>query len=109
MTARPDGVSWTLSNYKHGRKYTSFSADCRTDLEAVGLTSSGQAAARELLSLSPRHEMLVIVGLSTANVSLYGPFLDVKSAHDRVLGALERLTVSFAPAGGSSKTMASRV
>jgi Cupin-like domain len=109
LTGSPDGVSWTLSNYKHGRKYTSFFADRRTDLKAVGLNSSGQAAAQELLSLSPRHEMLVIVGLTTANVSLYGPFLDVKGVNDRVLGALERLTASFALAAESSKTAVSRV
>jgi hypothetical protein len=105
LTGSPDGISWTLSNYKHGRKYTSFFADRRTDLNAVGLSSSGQAAAQELMSLSPRQEMQIIVGLTTANVSLYGPFLDVKGANDGVLGALTRLTGSFAPAAESSSSM----
>lgn len=98
LSSTPGGTSWTLNNYKHGRKYASFFADRRTDLNAIGLGPSGQAAARELLSLSPRHEIRVIVGLTTANVSLYGPVIEnVNADHDRVLGALQRLTESFAP------------
>ena len=98
LSAAPDGMSWTLSNYEHGRKYTSFFADRRTDLNAIGLSASGQAAAQELLSLSSRREIRVIVGLTTANVSLYGPFLDdVNLANDRVLAALQRLAESLAP------------
>jgi len=102
LTGRADGMSWTLSNYKHGRKYTSFFADRRTDLAAVGLTLDGQTAAEELLSLSPRREIGVIVGLTTANVSRYRTLLDAKSANDRALGALDRLTASFAPAAEST-------
>jgi hypothetical protein len=98
VTARPDGMSWTLSNYPHGRQYTSFFADRRTDLGAVGLSPSGQSAARELMALSPRREIRVIVGLTTANVALYGELGDITEVNDRLLIALQTLTDSLAPA-----------
>ena len=91
-------MSWTLSNYSHGRRYTSFFADRRTDLNELDLNPSGQAATRELLSLSPRHEIRVIVALTTANVSLFGPLHDVTDVNERVLCALRTLTESLAPA-----------
>lgn len=97
LTARPDGISWTLSNYKHGRRYTSFFADRRTDFNALGLGPSGQAATRELLSLSPRREFRVIVGLTTASVALYGEFDSLTDHNQRVLAALLALTESLAP------------
>jgi hypothetical protein len=63
---------------------TSF-ADRRTDLGAVGLSPTGQSAVRELISLSPRREIRVIAGLTTATVALYGELGDLTEVDDRLL------------------------
>ncbi len=96
LTANRHGMSWTLENYHHGRNYTSFFADRRTDFNYLGLSPVGAEAARELLSLSPRHEFRLIAGMSTSNVVLYGTFADDLCVANRsVLGALQRLTESL--------------
>lgn len=103
LSGNQEGLSWTLDNYQHGRRYTSFFADRRTDLSALSLNASGQEAARELLALSPRGEFRVIAGLTTANVSLYGGFAELNAVHERVLGALRQLTESFASNSNDSE------
>ena len=75
-------------------------ADRRADLEALGLNASGQAAVQTLLSVSSRREIRVVVGMSTANVALYGPLHeDVDVAHHRVVSALRTTRRIAAPRG----------
>lgn len=98
LAAVRQGTSWTLSNYHHGRKYKSFFADHKTDLNVLGLNTSGREAARKLLALSPRGEFRLIAGFSKSNVILFGKFAeDLCAANGRVLSALKQLTESLAP------------
>ena len=104
LSGNQEGWSWTLDKYQHGRRYTSFFADQRTDLNALSLSASGQRAARELLALSPRGEFRVIVGLTSANVSLYGEVAELSAVHEQVLDAMQQLTESFPSAGDCPQT-----
>jgi hypothetical protein len=106
LSGNQDGLSWTLANYRHGRSYTSFFVDRRTDLSELDVDTRGHAAARELLALSPRGEFRFIAGLTRANVSLFGEVVELAALHENVLGALKRLTESCRPVDGQARASA---
>ncbi len=100
-----DATSWTLRNYQHGRRYTSFFVQPRTNLETLGLDAEAQAAVRALQACSSRGEFRVVVGFSAANLVLFGaPTGDIAEQAKQILDALGRLAESFEPVSSDPAT-----
>ncbi|HJN44695.1 MAG: cupin-like domain-containing protein [Vicinamibacterales bacterium] len=93
-----DATSWTLRNYQHGRRYTSFFVQPRTNLDELGLAADAQAAVRALQGFSSRGEFRVVVGFAAANLVLFGaPTGDMAQQAKAILDTLCRLAESFEP------------
>jgi hypothetical protein len=98
VSGTADATSWTLRNYHHGRRYTSFLVQPRTDLDRLGLDDDGPAAVRALQAFSSRGEFRVVVGFSAANLVLFGhPTGDIAQQWSAILGALRRLAEACRP------------
>lgn len=96
ITSTIDGLSITLSNYKHGRKFTSFVAESNTNLSLLELNKKGQKTIQSLLKYSSYSQLKITIGFTVANVTLIGPFNEeIESIFEDIMASLIYLTESL--------------